>query len=140
DSHRVLDESLGDVPQQAGLEIAPSAERVHELARVALRNRVDRQIAAPQILLEGDIGRELRLEAAIARSDLALEARERVLLMRLGVQEHRELAPDRREAARDELGAIRADYDPVPLAYRAAEESVPHGPAHQVDLHADMLT
>ncbi len=62
------------------------------VAGLALGHGVDGEVAPLQVLLQGHVGREQRGEAAIAGRDLALEARQRVLLVRLRMQEHREFA------------------------------------------------
>jgi len=46
----------------------------------ALRHRVDREIATPEVFLEGHVWRELRFETAIARSHLSLEPGECVFV------------------------------------------------------------
>ncbi len=51
------------------------------------RHRIDGQVAPLQVLLERDLRRELGGEAAIAGRGLALQPRQRVLLVRLGMQE-----------------------------------------------------
>jgi hypothetical protein len=110
------------MPQQAVAQVALSAERIDQRAAVGiLRNRIDRQVAALQVLLERHIGREQRLEAAVARSGLALGTRQRVFLGALRVQEHREILADGLEAPREQLLGPRADDHPVPLPRRHTE-------------------
>jgi len=139
-AHGILDESLRNVTQDAVLEVAAAAVRIDDLARGTLGHRIDREITASEILLERDVRREMRDEAAVAGRDLALEARERVLLVRFGMQEHGELAPDGHEALPFELGGLGSDHDPVALAHGQSEQAVTDGAADQVDFHALMLT
>ena len=80
-------------------------------------------------------GENCVVEAAVAGRDLALEARERVLLVRLRMQEHREFAADALVALAHELLGSCADHHPVALADRQAEQPVPNRAANQVDLH-----
>ena len=80
-AHRVLDKGRRHMAQQALLEIAPAAVGVDQRAVQRARHRIDGQIATLQILLERHLGRELRLEAAVAGPGLALQARERVFLI-----------------------------------------------------------
>ena len=82
-----------------------------------LRDRVDGQIATLQILLERDVRREQRLEAAIPGTGLALGAGKRVFLAALRMQEHREVLADGLEAERLQLFGARADDHPVPLPH-----------------------
>ena len=63
------------MPQHTRIQIAAAAIGIDDLARGALGHRVDRKIAALEILVQRDIGRELRREASVAGSYLALEAR-----------------------------------------------------------------
>ena len=67
------------MPELARLEVRAPAVRVDERPVGVARHRVDREVAALQVVLERDVGREMQLEAAIARPGLALGARERVL-------------------------------------------------------------
>ena len=112
-AHRILGERGRHMAQHARLEIARAAERIDEVAVVVLGDRVDREVAALEILLERDrrIGRED--EAVVAAPALALGARERVFLARLGMQEHREIAADRAKAVARHLLGRRADDDIV---------------------------
>src|SRR5579863_4111871 len=80
--------------QQALLEITLPAVGVDQRTGPAVldfaSHGVDGQVAPLQVLLERDLRRELRLKAAITGRGLAFEARQRIFLARLRVQEHRE--------------------------------------------------
>ena len=119
-AQRILGERRRDVPQHAGREVAGAAVGIDQRAVGAARHRVDRQVAPREVVLERHLGRREELEAAVALAVLALGARERVLLARLGVQEHREIAPDRPVARRQHRLGRRADDDPVAVDDRAA--------------------
>ena len=88
-----------------------------------------------EVILERDVGRGEELEAAIAAPVLALGARERVLVARVGMQEHREVLADRRVARREHDLRRRADDDPVAVADGASEQLVAHRAADAVDAH-----
>ncbi len=104
-------------------------------AGVVLRHGVDGEIAAPEVVLELHVRRELGREAAIAGRHLALQARERVFFLGLRMQEHREIASDGNESRARELGRRGADHHPVALGHLAPEQPVPNRAAHQVHLH-----
>ena len=92
--HRVFDKRIADMAEQARLEIGAAVERIdHRTGQFAVgthfaRHRVDRQVAAREIFFERHVGRVEELEAVITGRRLALGARERVLLVRLRMQEH----------------------------------------------------
>src|SRR5689334_11500094 len=121
-------------------KVAPPAEWVDNAAVGGAGHGVDGEIAPLQILLERHVGRELSGEAPIAWSNLALQARQRVFLMRLGMQVHRKVASH--GALPEPLHFLRrcADDHPIALAGRSAEKLIPHGPAYEIHLHARMLT
>ena len=97
--------------------------------------RVDREVAAREVLLQRHVGRGVELEAVIAARGLALGARERVLLLRFRVQEHREILADRLVAELHHLLGRRADHDVVAVLHRQPEQLVAHRAADGVDLH-----
>ena len=124
DAHRILDEGRRHVSQHACLEIGAAAVRVDQGAVGALRHRVDGEVASREILLERHARCEVGGEAAIAGCDLALETREGVFFVGLGVQENRKIAPDCAKAARLEILRRCADDDPVTFFDRASEQLV----------------
>jgi hypothetical protein len=71
----------------------------------------------------------------VAGAGLSLGARERVLLARLGMKEHREVAADREIAEAEKLVGIGADDDPVAVADGATEQSIANRTAHEITLH-----
>ena len=115
-------------------EVGRAAERIDQRAVLGARHRVDREVAPLEILLERHFRRGEELEAAIAAPMLALGARERVLLARLGMEKHREVAADRLVAGRDQHLGRRADDDPVAVAGGPAQELVAHRSADAIDL------
>jgi predicted aminopeptidase len=137
---RVFDESFRDVAQDTSLQIIGATKRIDEFAGRTLRDGIDRQIAPAQILRERHVGGEAHSEPAIARRDLGFQARERVFLFSLGMQEDRELASHRKVPESLEILRARADDHPVTLARGNPEELIPNCAADQVDLHARMLT
>ena len=139
DPHRVLVEGVRHVPQLPRLEVRAPAVRVDQRAIGVARDRVDREVAALEIVLERDVGRVVQFEAAVAGAGLALGAREGMFLAGLGVQEHREVAPDLAVAEVQHLLRRRADHDPVALADWPAEQLVANRAADQIDFHRIML-
>jgi MoCo/4Fe-4S cofactor protein with predicted Tat translocation signal len=63
---RILGKGVRDVAQHAGLEVRASTVRVDQLAIRVLRHGIDGEVAAQQVLLDGDIGTELNLEAVVS--------------------------------------------------------------------------
>ena len=99
-------------------EIRRAAERIDQRAVLAARHRVDRDVATQQVLFERHVGRGEELEAAIAAAVLALGSRERVLLVRVGMQEDGKVAADRTKAGRQHDLGRRAHHDVVVIGHR----------------------
>lgn len=96
---------------------------------------VDGEIAPAQILFEGDLRSKFHGEAAVARRDLALEARQRVFLVGLRMQEDREFAPHFAKIVTQQLFTRCADHDPVALFHGQAQQAVSNRTANQIHLH-----
>jgi hypothetical protein len=156
---RVFGESRADVAQPLRRQVARAAVRIDEaaaecsrcgVARVRVdRHRVDREVAPREVLLERDVGRGVEREAVVARCRLALGAGERVFLVRLRMQEHREVAADRQVAGALHVFRCRADDDPVAIVAgrrrgvatgggRFGQQAVAHPAADDVGLHCGM--
>jgi hypothetical protein len=105
-----------------------TAVGVDQLAIGGAGNGVDRQIAARQILFQADIGRGMKGKALVAVAGLALGTRQRIFLVRLRVQEDREILADRLEAAGQHFLRAscrpRRSHDPAP-AGRATRRGSP---------------
>ncbi len=134
-AHRILDEGGGDVPQHPRFDVALAAERVDQRPAGRLRHRVDGQIAPREVLLERHLGSEFDGESAVAGCDLALEPRERVLLVRVRMQKYREVAPDLAVPEPQQLLPRAAHHHPIALLHRQPEQGVPNRPADQIHLH-----
>jgi hypothetical protein len=122
--------------QHSGIQVLPAAERIDQRAVPRLSHGVDGQIAACEILFQSDVGAEFDGEPAIARRHLALEPRQRVLLVGLGVQKHGKIAADFAKVTAQQLLTGPADDDPVPLLDGKPEQGVPNRSANQIHLHA----
>ena len=136
DAHRVLGKGLADVAQHAVLQVTLAAEGVDDAALCILGHRVDRQVAARQVLLQRHRRVGVEAEAVIARRRLALGARQRVFLLGLRMQEHGEVAAHRPVTGVQHLLRRRTDYHPVMVAHRPAEQAVTHATSDGKDLHA----
>jgi len=55
DAHRVLDKRRRDMAQHAVGQVVLAAERVDQTAGLILRDRIDGQVAPPQVVLERDL-------------------------------------------------------------------------------------
>src|SRR5262249_50720178 len=73
------------------------------------------------------------LEAPVAAAMLALRSRERVLLVRLRMQEHRKIAADRLVTGRDQYLRCRADDDPIAIRDGSSQELVANRAADAID-------
>ena len=96
-----------------------------------LRDGVDGQVAARQILFQRDFRRGLEAEALVAASGLALGARQRVLLVGVRMQEHREVRADRPEALRHHVFRRGADHHVVAVLHRMTEQGVADGASNR---------
>jgi hypothetical protein len=80
DAYRVFGEGLGDMAKHPRLEIAHAAEGIDQHAVVALRDGIDGEVAAAQIVFQRDRSHRTDDEAAITATALAFGAGERVFL------------------------------------------------------------
>ncbi len=78
--------------QGAALEIRKAIIGIDNLAVRVLGQGVNGEVAAKQILLQGDVGRGIAGEAGIAKARFPFGARQGVLLPAFWVEEHREIA------------------------------------------------
>ena len=140
DPHRVLDEGRRDMAESLRRQVAFAPVGVDEPAGGVARHGVDRQVAPLEVVLERHRRGEFHLEAAVAGRDLALEPRQRIFLVRLRVQEHREFLADGPVARALHLLRRRAHDHPVALAHRQAQQAITYRTTHEVDFHARMLT
>jgi hypothetical protein len=114
---------------------ALAAVRIDQRAAGVLRDRVDRQVAAHEVVLQRDVGRGVDLEAVIARPGLALRAGQRVFLVRVRVQEDRKILAHRQVAGLQHVARTGAGDDPVAIVDRLAQQLVAHRSADHVRLH-----
>ena len=121
--------------QHALAQIRLAPERIEYPAFRIARDGVDGEVATRKILLERDVGRGMKHEAAVAATTLALRARERIFLVRIGMQEHRKIASNRTKPnGQHRLGRGTHD-DEVTVHHRAPKQLVADGTANAVDLH-----
>ena len=76
----------------------------------------------------------MKHEPSIPGSGLALGTGQGVLLARLRMQKHREVLADGLKARLDQLFWPGTDNDPVTISTLEAEQGVPNGSAHHVNL------
>src|SRR5690606_5572314 len=93
------------------------------------------EVAAFQVLFEGDRGIGMDHEAAVAGRALALGAGQGVFLAGVGMQEHGEVAADGAEAGGEHGVGGSADDDPVAVAGRQAQQPVAYCAADEVGVH-----
>src|SRR5690606_6283736 len=129
---RVFGKGRRDMTQQAGLQVLLPPIGIDDLTLVIHGHGVDGQVAALQVLLQGDRGIGVEGEAAVAVTTLALGSGQRVLLAGVQVQEYREVLPDRAEAGLQQLIRRGADHYPVALMPGHAQQLVTDGAADQL--------
>ena len=126
--------------QHARHNVGTAMMGIDDRTRFIPGHGIDGQIAAHQILLQRHSRRGMKGKADIARRSLAFGTGQRIFLMRLRMQEHREVAPDRRKAARQHVLGRGADHYPVAVLDRQTEQFVAHGTTHCVDFHGNCST
>ena len=137
DAHRVFDKGRTDVAQYLGRNIGDAVEGIGQRAIVGARDGVDRQVTPREIIGKADVRSSVEGKALVAVPGLALGAGERVFLVRLWVQENREVLADRLETLGQHGFGRCADDDEITILHRQAEQFVAHGATDCVDLHVD---
>src|SRR5690606_20628094 len=123
------------MPQHARLDVGTAAIRVDVVAVGIARDGIDGEVPPQQVFLQRDVRRELGDEAAVAGAALALPPRQRVLLLRLRMEEHREIPAHGAIAGRRQLLGGAAHHDPVACPGFATQQLIPDRAADQIDLH-----
>ncbi len=136
----VLHERIRNVPQQSVFQILLAPVGIDDLPRGTFGHRVDRQIAAPEVLFQSDIGRKPRRESPVSGGHFSLEAGEGVFFLCLRMQEDGEFPAHGDVALSFEIVGQRPDHDPVALANRKTEQPVPYRATNQVNFHMRMLS
>ncbi|EWS52710.1 hypothetical protein X551_04498 [Methylibium sp. T29] len=134
DAHRVLGEGRRHVAEHTGCQVALAAVGVDQRAVGRAGDGVDGQVAPCQVLFQRHVRCGVEAEAVIARTRLAFGACECVLLVRLRVQEDREVASDRQEAGVEHLLRCAADDHPVPVSTGDSQQFVADGAADNKNL------
>ncbi len=135
DAHRIFGKRLAHMAKNACSQIVLSAIGIDQRAGRVLGHRVDGEVAAAQILFQGDVRCGVHLESLVALSGFALGTRQGVFLVRLRVQEYREILADRLVAQRDHVVGRGADDDVVAVGQRQAQQPVTHCAADDVGFH-----
>ena len=135
DAHRVFDEGRADMAQHARGQVGNAVKGVSQRAVVGAGDGVDRQVAARQVFFERHLARRIESEAAITVAGLAFGARERVLGVRLRVQENGEILADRLEALRQHFSRRRADDHVIAVLHRQAQQLVTYSATDGENLH-----
>ena len=143
-AQRVLAERPGvHRAQEAGLEVAPAAPGVEELARGRVEeHRVDREVAAARGLLDRERGVALDRDSPVTRADLRVAPRQGHVDRSLDAFDPGELVhaeglthgvdPAVRTQQRLQSGRRQAEHLDVEVLGLEAEQEVAHGPADDV--------
>ncbi len=114
-SQRILHECVRDMTQHATLEVGLAAVGIDQGAVLVLGDRVDGQVAAPEIVFETHPGVDLEFETGVTMAALAFASCQRVLVAAARIEKHRKVTPDTAEAARQHIVPGRTNHDPVAL-------------------------
>ena len=87
-------------------------------------------------LAGAEMANTMEYEAGIAGRCLAFGPRKCVFLMRLWMQEHREIGADRPVAGIEHLLRRSTDHDVIAVFYRQAQQFVANAAAYCITLHA----
>ena len=136
DAYRIFGKGGADMPQDFGRNIALTVEGVDQRAVVSSGDGVDGQIAAGEVVFKCDVGCRMESEAVVAVAGLALGTRQGVLLVRLRVQEDREIPPDRPEAAGKHFFGRGTDDHVIAVVAGAAEQFIADSAANDENLHS----
>ena len=136
DADRVLGEGLGHMPQPAGREIPQATVVVDDAARLVLRQGIDGQVTAAQVLLQGYVRFGMDHEAPITRQGLALGARQGVFVLGLGMQEDGEIHPDLTESQVQQLLGGGANHHEITLRRRPPQKPIADRAADEIGLDA----
>ena len=99
--------------QQAQTQIGLAAVGIDNQAIGILSQRIDRQIAAQQILLQRDVRGGIAGETGIARTRFTLGTRQRILFPAFRVQKYGEIAAYLLVARLKQLLRRGANHDPI---------------------------
>ncbi len=139
DAHRVFDERVRNVAQQARFEVTHTAKRINQGAVGIDGKRIDGQVTAGQVFLDRNLRGRVECKTVVTGSRLALGASQRIFLFRFGVQENREVLADLLVAEVEQFSGRRADDAPVPFADRESQPFVPDSATYEVHLHRAIL-
>ena len=134
-AQRIFAESVGNVAQHARLQVGHAAVWVNQLPFGGAGDGVDGQIAPQQIFFQRHVRRGIAGKTGVPLAGFALGARQRVLLMRIGVEEHREIFADLLITQCQQLRRRGAHHHPIMIDHRDVEQAVANGTADQINLH-----
>ena len=109
------------MPQDPIGQITLPTKRVNQTTICGLGHRINRQIAALEILLETDIWGGVKHKPSIPGSRLTLSTGQGILLTRLRMQKYREILADGLKARFNQLFGPGTDNDPVAISPLQAE-------------------
>src|SRR3546814_9583884 len=104
--------------QHLAINIVTPAKRIHQTPISVPSHGIDGQVAAPQIIFQGNVDPGMKSEPFVASARFALGAGQSVFLFSDRMEEYREVATHRHEPARRHLLGGGADHDPVAITDR----------------------
>ena len=121
--------------QHAQCQIALTAVRIDQRASLVARHRIDREVAAQQVIRERHRRICMQHEPLVSPPLFALGAGKRILFVGLRMQKYGKVTSDRPKAERDHLGRAAAFDYIVMVADRQTQQLVTNGAADAVDFH-----
>ncbi|MNE21732.1 hypothetical protein D3C80_1149030 [compost metagenome] len=122
--------------QKAVLQIAFTVEHIDDMTVIILRQRVDGEIAAQQILLKRDVRRGVACETGITQTGFAFRARQGVFFARFWVKKHGEIAAYLLIARVKHLFWCGTNHNPVFIFDRQTQQRITYRTTDQINLHA----
>src|SRR5690606_30005911 len=116
----------------SSLQILLATVGVDESASAVHGHGTDGQVPPLQVLLQGNVGRGMEGETAIAATAFALSAGQRVLCAGLWIRTERKVLANRAKPGRDHLFGRGADHDPVMFMPGHAQQLIADRAADQV--------
>ncbi len=137
DAHRIFGKGVGDMAQDALVQIALAAVGIDQRALIIPGHGVDGEIAPGQILFQADVGCGQHDKTTVAAPGLALATRQGVFLVGLRVQKDGKILSHRAKALSLHGFWCNANHDEITITRGQAEQFIAYRTAHQIGFHDD---
>ena len=116
--------------QQPSFQIGNAIERINDVTRFILGNRIDRKIAPGQIFLQGYVGRREYFKPFITSGNFTFRSAQGLLFVRMRMQENRKILADWTITQPHHILGRRADHDIITICYRQSQQFIANRSAH----------